>query len=169
MNYQGSVTLTKTDTDKRPLADAQFDLMNQDEELVLSGLTSNRDGKIEVPHLAPGDYYFVETKAPTGYELDNKQIPFTISNTANGKPETIEISFENHKTPAEITPPDKKKPTIEEKITGKKTELPSEKVVPDRITATSKLPATGDTGAESGWLVVIGLTMIAGVVRFGRR
>lgn len=169
VNYQGSVTLTKTDTDKRPLADAQFDLMNQDEELVLSGLTSNRDGKIEVPHLAPGDYYFVETKAPTGYELDNKQIPFTISNTANGKPETIEISFENHKTPAEITPPDKKKPTIEEKITGKKTELPSEKVVPDRITATSKLPATGDTGAESGWLVVIGLTMIAGVVRFGRR
>ncbi|MBC8930944.1 hypothetical protein IAI15_31665, partial [Escherichia coli] len=41
-------------------------------------LTTNADGKLEVTDLAPGDYKFVETKAPTGYELDATPVTFTI-------------------------------------------------------------------------------------------
>ncbi|MFN1236282.1 collagen binding domain-containing protein, partial [Listeria innocua] len=35
-------------------------------------------GKIEVNDLAPGDYQFVETKAPTGYVLDATPTKFTV-------------------------------------------------------------------------------------------
>ncbi|WP_448163208.1 SpaA isopeptide-forming pilin-related protein, partial [Bacillus mobilis] len=39
----------------------------------------DKDGKISVSDLRPGDYQFVETKAPTGYDLSAKPIPFTIT------------------------------------------------------------------------------------------
>ncbi|MGD6734810.1 prealbumin-like fold domain-containing protein, partial [Listeria ivanovii] len=41
-------------------------------------LVSDADGKIELTDLAPGDYQFIETQAPTGYKLDATPVPFTI-------------------------------------------------------------------------------------------
>ncbi|EOP01819.1 MSCRAMM family protein, partial [Bacillus cereus] len=46
---------------------------------VRSDLTTDKDGKISVSDLRPGDYQFIETKAPTGYDLNIKPIPFTIT------------------------------------------------------------------------------------------
>ncbi|MGH1269432.1 MSCRAMM family protein, partial [Bacillus pretiosus] len=46
---------------------------------VRSDLTTNKDGKVSVSDLRPGDYQFVETKAPIGYDLSAKPIPFTIT------------------------------------------------------------------------------------------
>ncbi|HHT6778899.1 TPA: prealbumin-like fold domain-containing protein, partial [Listeria monocytogenes] len=45
---------------------------------VKDNLTTNASGEIEVADLAPGDYKFIETKAPTGYELDATPVNFTI-------------------------------------------------------------------------------------------
>lgn len=39
---------------------------------------TNEDGQLVLTELEPGDYRFVETKAPVGYELDNQPIEFTI-------------------------------------------------------------------------------------------
>ena len=46
---------------------------------VRTDLTTDKDGKISVSNLRPGDYQFIETKAPTGYDLNVKPIPFTIT------------------------------------------------------------------------------------------
>ncbi|WP_255407151.1 SpaA isopeptide-forming pilin-related protein, partial [Bacillus sp. S1-R2T1-FB] len=46
--------------------------------VVLTELTNNKDGKISVSDLRPGDYQFVETKAPTHYELNQTPINFTV-------------------------------------------------------------------------------------------
>ncbi|MBM5643555.1 prealbumin-like fold domain-containing protein, partial [Listeria innocua] len=45
---------------------------------VSENLVTDADGKIEVNDLAPGDYQFVETKAPTGYVLDATPTKFTV-------------------------------------------------------------------------------------------
>ncbi|EGC2947814.1 LPXTG cell wall anchor domain-containing protein [Listeria monocytogenes] len=75
----GSVVLTKEDSvSKATLSGAEFELQNADGTKVKANLTTNADGKLEVSDLAPGDYKFVETKAPTGYELDATPVTFTI-------------------------------------------------------------------------------------------
>ncbi|MDF09952.1 LPXTG cell wall anchor domain-containing protein [Listeria monocytogenes] len=75
----GSVVLTKEDSvSKATLSGAEFELQNDAGTKVQANLTTNADGKLEVTDLAPGDYKFVETKAPTGYELDATPVTFTI-------------------------------------------------------------------------------------------
>ncbi|MHC5408508.1 SpaA isopeptide-forming pilin-related protein [Listeria seeligeri] len=75
----GSAILTKEDSvSKAKLSGAEFELQTTNGTKVKEGLETNADGKIEVADLAPGDYQFIETKAPTGYELDASPVEFTI-------------------------------------------------------------------------------------------
>ncbi|EAD9711521.1 hypothetical protein AF112_14635, partial [Listeria monocytogenes] len=75
----GSAVLLKEDSvTKDAIAGAEFELQNADGTKVAENLVSNADGKIEVTDLAPGDYQFVETKAPTGYVLDGTPTEFTV-------------------------------------------------------------------------------------------
>ncbi|MFT9232404.1 MAG: SpaA isopeptide-forming pilin-related protein, partial [Bifidobacterium sp.] len=78
----GSVVLTKTDGDSnKPLAGAVFDVYSSNDSAtpVKSGVTTGADGRVTVDGLLPGDYYFVETAAPAGYELSGDHVPFTIA------------------------------------------------------------------------------------------
>lgn len=77
----GSVVLTKTDAKtNKTLAGAVFDLYKANGTKIQSGLTTNAKGQIVVANLKPGDYYFVETKAPAGYTLNaGKHYAFTIT------------------------------------------------------------------------------------------
>ncbi|WP_242034804.1 prealbumin-like fold domain-containing protein [Leuconostoc falkenbergense] len=46
---------------------------------VATGLTTKADGQITKDGLKPGDYYFVETDAPAGYNFDkDKHYDFTV-------------------------------------------------------------------------------------------
>ncbi|MCD2254770.1 SpaA isopeptide-forming pilin-related protein [Listeria marthii] len=75
----GSAVLLKEDSvTKDAIAGAEFELQNADGTKVVENLVSNADGKIEVTDLAPGDYQFVETKAPTGYVLDVTPAKFKV-------------------------------------------------------------------------------------------
>lgn len=75
----GSAVLLKEDSvTKDAITGAEFELQNADGTKVAENLVSNADGKIEVTDLAPGDYQFVETKAPTGYVLDGTPTKFTV-------------------------------------------------------------------------------------------
>ncbi len=54
------------------LANAVFDLLDADGQLVEKGLKTNDEGKIIVENLRPGTYQFVETIAPEHYDLNKK-------------------------------------------------------------------------------------------------
>ncbi|PFE40864.1 collagen-binding protein [Bacillus cereus] len=77
---KGAVELIKLDdVDNSTLEGAIFKIVDHNGNDVRSDLTTDKDGKISVSDLRPGDYQFVETKAPTGYDLSAKPIPFTIT------------------------------------------------------------------------------------------
>ncbi|MET7019114.1 SpaA isopeptide-forming pilin-related protein [Bacillus mycoides] len=82
---KGAVELTKVDdVDNSTLEGAIFKIVDQSGNDVRTDLTTDKDGKISVSDLRPGDYQFVETKAPTGYDLSAKPIPFTITKGQSG-------------------------------------------------------------------------------------
>ena len=76
----GEVTLTKVDAEdlSRVLEGAVFELQNAQGEVIEEALTTDKDGTITIGQLQPGEYRFVETEAPAGYELDSTPIDFTI-------------------------------------------------------------------------------------------
>lgn len=76
----GSVILTKTDSiTKKALEGAVFNLQNQEGNDLQTNIKTNINGQIILNDLAPGEYQFVEMKAPDGYELDKTPVKFTIS------------------------------------------------------------------------------------------
>ncbi|EJP86525.1 SpaA isopeptide-forming pilin-related protein [Bacillus cereus] len=80
-----SVELIKLDdVDSSTLEGAIFKVVDQSGNDVRTDLTTDKDGKISVSDLRPGDYQFIETKAPTGYDLSAKPIPFTITKGQSG-------------------------------------------------------------------------------------
>ncbi|MDM7528208.1 SpaA isopeptide-forming pilin-related protein, partial [Lacticaseibacillus paracasei] len=86
----GSVVLNKTDSDTgKALSGAVFDLYEKDGTKLASGLTTDAKGQIQVNDLKPGDYYFVETAAPAGYELNDSKLPFTVELQTTTKVATV--------------------------------------------------------------------------------
>ncbi|WP_288530499.1 SpaA isopeptide-forming pilin-related protein [uncultured Secundilactobacillus sp.] len=77
----GDVTLTKTSDGYCPkrLSGAVFSLYSKAGQLVKSDLTTNYRGQFTVDKLTAGDYYFVETKAPAGYQRHEGHVTFTIN------------------------------------------------------------------------------------------
>ncbi len=68
---RGSVMLTKTDELGQPLKGATFNLEDEAGKVIKEGLISDEDGRVIVTDLEPRKtYYFVETKAPFGHNLD---------------------------------------------------------------------------------------------------
>ncbi|MDT2806392.1 SpaA isopeptide-forming pilin-related protein [Vagococcus lutrae] len=91
-NYQGSVQLIKEDDLGHGLANAEFTLFNENDEVVHENIVSNKQGIVSVKDLAPGNYYFKEVKAPEGYQLNTTPIEFTIAAEAKGKPDVLKVS-----------------------------------------------------------------------------
>ncbi|MDM7455671.1 SpaA isopeptide-forming pilin-related protein, partial [Lacticaseibacillus paracasei] len=86
----GSVVLNKTDSDTgKTLSGAVFDLYKKDGTKVASGLTTDAKGQIKVNDLKPGDYYFIETTAPAGYQLNNSKLNFTVELQTTAKVATV--------------------------------------------------------------------------------
>ncbi|POI17633.1 cell wall anchor protein [Bacillus velezensis] len=107
VNYKGKAALTKKDADGRNLEGAVFKIIDSDGKTVQEDLVSEKDGKIETSGLAPGHYAFIETKAPDGYVLNTEKVEFTISETAEGKPESTDAGTAvNYKGSVQLTKED---------------------------------------------------------------
>lgn len=96
-NKLGAVILTKTSADNNStlLPGATYSLyqkVNGENKLIQSNLTTNENGQITVNSLSAGDYYFVETKAPDGYQSNTNLIPFTVTGQTTTP---IEVSTED--------------------------------------------------------------------------
>ncbi|QIN91165.1 Cys-Gln thioester bond-forming surface protein (plasmid) [Clostridium perfringens] len=89
----GKVVLTKKDSKNGNLLEgAVFNLQDQQGNDIRTNLISDENGQIILNDLAPGDYQFVETKAPNGYELDTTPVKFTI---VVGQREAIKVEKTN--------------------------------------------------------------------------
>lgn len=76
----GSVVLKKTDSaTNAPLSGAVFDLYASGGNKLKSGVVTGQDGTVRVDGLLPGQYYFVETGAPEGYQLNSEKLNFTVA------------------------------------------------------------------------------------------
>lgn len=92
----GSVTLNKKDGDGNELSGSEWELFTSDKKAVslklqsegrykvvesdgIQTMSTDEHGVLSVNDLTPGDYYFVEVKAPDGTTPYAKEIPFTIS------------------------------------------------------------------------------------------
>lgn len=98
-NYQGTAKLTKKDESGKLLADAVFEVQTSAGKMVQEDLETNAYGEVTAKDLEPGDYQFVETKAPTGYLINTTPVPFTIDAEAAGEPAVVVASenFKNYK------------------------------------------------------------------------
>ncbi|WP_368908525.1 collagen binding domain-containing protein, partial [Bacillus wiedmannii] len=93
---KGGVELNKVDdVDGTTLEGAVFNIVDMNGTVIRENLTTNSQGKISVSDLRPGDYQFVETKAPKHYDLNKEPIPFTIE---KGQAEPISVTAKNSLT-----------------------------------------------------------------------
>ncbi len=76
---QGQIEITKLSEDELPLAGAEFDLYNSENQLVEHLITDENGIALSDKH-SFGEYYLLETLAPVGYELSDELIPVTIAN-----------------------------------------------------------------------------------------
>lgn len=94
----GSVKLQKDSADGMPLAGAQFSLYKKSENskttdtLVKENLITGTDGSTDaVSGLTWGDYYFAETKAPTGYRKSETRFEFAVTAENADAVQTVRI------------------------------------------------------------------------------
>lgn len=83
--YQLDVTKVDSADSGKVLDGATFDVYKAD-KTKLGTITTANGGKASFGALGAGDYYLVETKAPTGYDLDTTHKDFTIR--SDGEPST---------------------------------------------------------------------------------
>lgn len=163
---KGSVSLEKVDHDTQNLlADAEFELQDKDGNTLQPNLKTDKMGKLTVTDLLPGEYQFVETKAPTGYILDATPVKFKISTEALN----VTVTKENTKKPEipKVPVPPK---TPEQPDKPDKPDKPEQ---PDKIiSADSKrttLPKTGDTPLVNGWGILLVAISASGLIALRRK
>ena len=99
LNGKGSVELTKEDEAGNKLEGAEFTLYVEGNPTPLGVVSSNANGVVRYDGLAPGNYYFLETKAPTGYIINGQPVNFVIPEKAQEDNVVIRIAdaFVNYK------------------------------------------------------------------------
>lgn len=77
---QGELVITKKDKDtKEVIAGVTFQLLNENHEVIDSGVT-DENGIVKFGGLLKGKYYFKEVEAPDGYIMDSNEYEFNIEN-----------------------------------------------------------------------------------------
>lgn len=116
------IIIIKQDVEtKKKIEGVEFELLDENKNVVYSDLKTNNEGKIEIKNLIPGKYYLSETKAKEGYEKYEELIELRL---ALHEQYTVTVNNNQEERP---------KIEIEEKEKGK--EVSS--------SAVKKLPVTG--------------------------
>ena len=97
------IIIKKDDGTGEKLANVEFELLDENKNVVYTGLKTDSEGKIEINNVIPGKYYLRETKGIEGYQeydqlIDfelslHEQITIEVNNTKEDEPE-----YEVHKT-----------------------------------------------------------------------
>lgn len=166
---EGTVIINKVDAqDKNILLEgAIFTIKDKDGKLVAE-VTTDKEGVAKLS-LLPGEYTMVEKQAPTGYELNIKEIKFSISpeETKVLSVENARIAIEQPTKPEDSgsTPPNnsggEKPQNAKEPGVSKEPSVPTNVQGDKQKSPTNILPKTGSTSSLA--LYVLGtLAVIAG-------
>lgn len=103
---KGAILVSKVDAQNqsKKLPGATFELRQDDK--VIEKATTGADGTLTFEHVLYGSYTLVETKAPEGYELDQK--PLAVKVVEDGALLTFEVK--NTALPAKPTPVERELP-----------------------------------------------------------
>lgn len=99
------IIIKKQDEDGNMLNGAKFEILDENQELILTQET-NEEGIIELNNFLPGKYYIKEIEAPEGYEMNEKLIEIEIKLN-----ETKNVIINNSKIIIEEPP--KEEPEVE--------------------------------------------------------
>ncbi|MGX6962960.1 MSCRAMM family protein, partial [Vagococcus xieshaowenii] len=96
----GSVELEKIDSlTKLPLSEVKFDLLDENDTVIESNLTTDSNGLIRVDNLEVGKYKFIETSALPGYLSLDGPIEFSIKEDE----ELIKLTVPNEPIKGKLT------------------------------------------------------------------
>ncbi|WP_312009223.1 SpaA isopeptide-forming pilin-related protein [Shouchella clausii] len=87
------------DNENVRLEGAVYTLEDEEGTVIEEGLTTDEEGRIVVTDLPPGVYYFIETKAPEHYQLDNTPIKVEIE---KGQQEAVQVKAVNTLTTGSV-------------------------------------------------------------------
>lgn len=147
----GQVTLIKQDyKTHNQLAGAVFVLKKANGQVIKANLITDQTGQLVVGQLPIGDYYFVETKAPNGYQLDQTPVKFSISS------ETRLVTVFKDNQPIIPTRPVPDQPV-------KKQPAPT-----NRKEQATKLPQTGIKTEKDAIIIGNGLIGLVGLIQFNK-
>ena len=148
------VVLTKVDSKTgKTLEGTIFELQDQTGKTLQQELKTDKNGQIFVQGLNPGDYQFVETKAPNNYKLDSTPLEFTIkSDSVN----TVQVTMTNDR----ITDNNEKQDSSDDI-----TKIHKKKASHRDISSNKLLPTTGENIGLT-LLSLIGVVLVAMVLIF---
>lgn len=99
------IVVKKDQDDGKVLEGVEFELLDENKQVVYSDLKTNEEGKIFIGNLIPGNYYIRETKTIDGYEIYdqpikvgielNQEITVTINNNKEEKPKIDTVKKAN--------------------------------------------------------------------------
>ena len=108
------IIILKQDEDtNEKLEGVEFELLDENKNVVYNGLKTDKDGKINIENIVPGRYYIKETNTKDGYlrfedliKIDinlNEQMTVTVNNKKEEKPK-IETSKNTTEVSKKILP-----------------------------------------------------------------
>lgn len=141
VNYtknETKIIILKEDDSKNPLEGVKFRLLDENNNIIHTELTTNKDGKIVLENLEPGQYYLEETSTVNGYAIYKGKIDAKLAYN-----EKLTIKVTNSKEVVK-----EEEPEITENEKEIVNETPDQKTEPPEIVETNKeitvkLPKTG--------------------------
>ncbi len=99
------IIIKKDQDNEKLLQGVEFELLDENKQIVYTNLKTNEEGKIIIENLVPGKYYIKETKTIDGYEIYdqlinvemelNQEITITVNNKKEEKPQIDTIKKAN--------------------------------------------------------------------------
>ncbi|MHC8517799.1 SpaA isopeptide-forming pilin-related protein [Sporosarcina sp. ITBMC105] len=98
---KGSALLKKVDSvdDTIVLSGAEFKVVDENGNIVRELVRTMEQGEAVVQNLDPGTYYFIETKAPEFYQLDNTPMEFVLE---AGSSKSVQVVAKNTLIPRDV-------------------------------------------------------------------
>lgn len=104
VNYtknETKIIILKQDEEENNLEGVKFRLLNENQEVLHTELTTNKEGKIIIENLEPGTYYLEETNTVNGYAIYAEQIEAKVAYN-----EEITIKVTNSKETITVEKPE---------------------------------------------------------------